>query len=97
MWHYVIRAINWESDITEGWDEENVEDTPGNLNKLSGYHLVIFGDCATKKNVLLKSENNVRKLLLRLPWLILEFHWLLQRFCFFISSIMVPMLQKTEI
>lgn len=96
MWRYVIRVINWKSDITEGWDEESVEDTPGNLNKLFGYHLVIFGDCETKKNVLLKSENNVRKLLLRLPWLILEFHWFLETFCFFINSIMVPMLQKTE-
>lgn len=53
--------------ISQKVEMKSVEDTPGNLNKLFGYHLVIFGDCETKKNVLLKSENNVRKLLLRLP------------------------------
>lgn len=39
-----------EGDIvTKGWDEENVEDITENLNKLCGYHLVTFGDWATRK------------------------------------------------
>ena len=53
--------------LSEKVKTKSVEDTPENLNKLLGYRLVIFGDCATKKNVLVKSENNVGKLLLRLP------------------------------
>lgn len=35
--------------VTNGWDEENVEDIPENLNKLHGYHLVTFRGLATRK------------------------------------------------
>ena len=35
--------------ITEGSENEGIKDTPGNLNKLHGYHLVIFGDVQLRK------------------------------------------------
>lgn len=37
--------------LSQKFEMKKVEENPGNLNEQFGHHLVIYGDCTTKKNV----------------------------------------------